>query len=88
MILVLRSDFKKENQENLTKKIKKWIAKGKILSTKSWGKRELSYPINKEKEGVYLFLELEFDGLKKGGEIERRLRLEENVLRHLLLRKD
>lgn len=87
MTLVLKSGLKKESQEKLLKEIKKWLGEGKILSTKSWGKRELSYLINKEKEGEYLFLELEMKP-EKGGEIERKLRLEEDVLRHLLVRKE
>ena len=70
----------------LFKKIERWIGKGKILSQKSWGRRELAYPIKKEREGVYLFLELEMEP-EKGGEIERKLRLEEDILRHLLVRK-
>ena len=87
MNLVLKLTLKKEDQDKLLKEIKKWLGKGKILSTKSWGKKELSYLINKEKEGEYLFLEIEIEP-EKGGEIEKRLRLEENVLRYLLIRKD
>lgn len=78
--------LKEEGQEKILKKIEKWLGKGKILSSKFWGKKKLSYPIKKEKEGNYLFLEIEMP--KKGGEIERNLRLEESVLRYLLVRKD
>lgn len=87
MTLVLKPDLKKESREKLLKELKKWLGKGKILSSKEWGKKELSYPIKKEKEGEYLFLEIEMTP-EKGGEIEKKLRLEEEILRHLLLRKD
>ena len=87
LTLVLKPTLKKEAQDKLLKEIKKWLGKGKILSTKSWGKKELSYLINKEKEGEYLFLELEME-VEKGGEIDKRLRLEEDVLRYLLIKKD
>lgn len=87
LTLIFRPSIKKHAQEKLLESIKKWAGKGKILSTSKWGKKELSYPISKETEGVYLFLDLELDK-GKGGEIERRLRLEEQVLRHLLIRKE
>lgn len=87
MTLVLKAGLKKEAQEDLLKKIKKWLGRGKIISTKEWGKKEFSYPIKKETQGVYLFLELEMTP-EKGGEIEKGLRLEEQVLRHLLVRKE
>jgi len=87
LTLVLKSTLEKEAQDKLLEKTKKWAGKGKILSTKSWGKKRLSYLINKEEEGIYLFLELELEP-GKGGEIEKKLRLEESILRHLLVRKD
>ena len=85
LTLVLRPDLKKEAQEKLLTKIGKWLGKGKIINTKEWGKKTLSYPIKKETEGVYYLLEIELQDLEKGGEIRKKLRLEENVLRHLLI---
>jgi len=87
LILVLKADLKEEDKEKLLKKLKKWLAKGKILSQTSWGKKELAYPIKKQTTAEYLFLEMEVIP-EKGGEIEKKLRLEESVLRHLLVRKD
>lgn len=84
LTLVLKPKLTKESQKKLLEKIKKTLGKGKILSTELWGKKELAYPIKKEKEGIYLFLELEYKA-EKGGEIERNLRLEESILRHLLI---
>lgn len=107
LTLVLVPNISQKNQEKLIEKIKKWAGKGKILSTKIQGKKELAYAIRKGKgevslkrkespeeaslsssqrpEGIFLFLELEMKP-EKGGEIEKRLRLEEEVLRHLLIR--
>lgn len=87
LTLVLKPTSKKETQGRLLANIKKWMGKGEIISTKDWGKRELSYPIRNEEEGIFLFLEMELEP-GKGGEIERRLRLEEDVLRHLLVRSE
>ena len=50
-----------------------------------WGKRRLAYPINKQSEGYYAVFNL----LAPGGaldEVERTLKLADDVLRHKLLR--
>lgn len=50
-----------------------------------WGKRRLAYPINKQPEGYYAV----FNIVAQGGaldEVERTLKLSDDVLRHKLLR--
>lgn len=66
-------------------KLKKWLGKdGKVISTDNWGRRMLSYPINKQKEAVYLFVALSLQP-EKVQEIDKKLRLEANVLRHMFI---
>lgn len=86
LTLVLKPKITRENQEKLLGHLKKWLEKGKILSTNTWGEKDLAYPIKKANQGVYLFMEIEFDHAK-GGEIKKKLRLEDDVLRYLLVRK-
>ncbi len=50
-----------------------------------WGKRPFAYPINKKDAGYYLVVEC----LAEGGaldELERQLRLADEVVRHKLIR--
>ena len=50
-----------------------------------WGKRAFAYPINKKESGYYLVVEC----LAEGGaldELERQLRLADEVVRHKLIR--
>lgn len=50
-----------------------------------WGKRQFAYPINKKEAGYYLVVEC----LAAGGaldELERQLRLADDVVRHKLIR--
>lgn len=50
-----------------------------------WGKRRLAYPINKKEDGYYIV----FNIAAAGGaldELERSLRIADDVLRHKLLR--
>ena len=89
LTLVLDADLDSEDQKKLIAKIKKTIEdnKGKIKSEEEWGKKELAYPINKKKNGVYLLLDLESskEDLPK---IDKKLKMEEGVLRYLILRKE
>lgn len=65
-------------------KVSQWIKDlgGEIIEVQRWGKRRLAYEINKKRDGIYtMYL---YDGpatLVK--EIERRLRLNESVMRVL-----
>ena len=50
-----------------------------------WGKRPFAYPINKKESGYYLVVE----ALAAGGafdELERQLRLADDIVRHKLIR--
>jgi len=50
-----------------------------------WGKRRLAYPINKKEDGYYVVYNI----VAPGGaldEVERTLRIADNVVRHKLLR--
>ena len=57
---------------------------GTVSSVNVWGKRTLSYPIRRQREGVYVFLQATLDA-RAIGEIERSLKLDEHVLRYLLV---
>lgn len=65
------------------------IVGGKDAVQKSdhWGKRTLAYPIKKKETGYYVVVEFtaETDALT---ELERRLKLDETVLRTLIVLKD
>jgi small subunit ribosomal protein S6 len=60
---------------------------GTITSVDDWGKKRLAYEIQKMKEGFYYFIQFESDSTVPG-EIEQRIRIMENVIRYLCIRKD
>ena len=60
---------------------------GRIEKTENWGKRRLAYEVNHYKEGTYV-LELLSGSGEMVTELERRLRVAEDVLRHLVVRVD
>lgn len=58
---------------------------GQIIRKDSWGVRKLAYPINKVTRGVYHVLDLA-TAQENARELERILKLDENVLRALIIK--
>lgn len=58
---------------------------GKVTNFKDMGQRKLAYTIKKQTNGFYYVIN--FDGTSDTiKELDRRLGLDENVLRHLIIR--
>lgn len=89
LTVVLKPDLADKSREDLLAKIKKLIedAKGKIESQDLWGKKTLSYPIKKEREGIYAYFVLSFPR-SEVSILEKKMKIEEGVLRHLLVCRD
>jgi small subunit ribosomal protein S6 len=60
---------------------------GKIEKTDNWGRRKLAYEIGRHKEGTYV-LEVIDGGGDLMKEIDRRLKVIDLVIRHLIVRVD
>ena len=60
---------------------------GEIQEVNHWGRRKLAYPIQKQLEGSYVRTQLRLDPLRTK-ELEQRLLISEEVIRHLLIRLD
>ncbi len=62
-------------------------AAGEVADTDIWGLRKLAYPIQKKSEGYYVVMQFSADPeLPK--ELDRRLRISDNVMRHIIINKD
>ena len=60
---------------------------GALVKTDNWGRRKLAYTIQHQKEGVYVLDVIEGSGeLMK--ELDRRLKVIDYVIRHLVVRVD
>ena len=62
-------------------------ADGEVVDTDIWGMRKLAYPIEKKAEGYYVVMK--FNGnptLPK--ELDRRLRISDDFMRHIIVAKD
>ena len=60
---------------------------GSIVKTEMMGKRQLAYEINHKKDGTYVLLEVEGSG-SEIAEVERRMRVNDQILRYMTIRVD
>ena len=60
---------------------------GTIADVEEWGKKKLAYEIQKMNEGFYYFIHFEAEG-SAIAEIESRMRIMDNVIRYLCVKKD
>ena len=62
-------------------------ADGEVTKVDVWGMRKLAYPIDKKEEGYYAVVEFKSNPtLPK--ELDRRLKISDNVIRHIIVNKD
>lgn len=87
LTLVLKSGMdEKERKALLDSMVKRIIGSdGKVKKEDLWGDREFAYPLKKATKGFYAHFEIETDP-KNVKALDKVLNLEENILRHLLVR--
>ena len=89
LTFVIRPDLDDEGFAAVTEKVAGYVlASGnEITSTSPWGRRRLAYPIRRFVEGYYVFMLIQSDA-KGLNDVERSIRLNEDVIRHLAVRKE
>ncbi len=85
LVLVLRTSLKAAERKKLIDNVKNLLKGLRVVKENELGKKALSYPIKKEKEGDYMTLILEGESVIPN-DFEKRLITEEDILRHLILR--
>lgn len=87
LTLVLKSGLdEKERKAILDSMIKRIVGEnGKVKKEDLWGDREFAYPLRKATKGFYAHFEIEADPKNIKG-LDKVLNLEEDILRHLLVR--
>jgi small subunit ribosomal protein S6 len=62
-------------------------ADGEVQKVDVWGMRKLAYPIQKKEEGYYVVIEFQGSAaLPK--ELDRKLKISDNIIRHIIINKD
>ena len=62
-------------------------ASGEVAATDVWGLKKLAYPIEKKTEGYYVVMQFAATPVFPK-ELDRRLRISYNVMRHSIVSKD
>ena len=60
---------------------------GEVASVDVWGRRTLAYPINNHREGIYVLFQAKMLPASLN-ELERNLKLSEEIIRYLLVKAD
>ena len=89
LVMLLHPDADEERVDGVMERVRTIAADhgGEVVSEDPWGKRKLAYKIGDHTEATYHLanLRMEGDGTK---ELDRTLKLTDDVLRHLLIRQD
>lgn len=86
-VLIGRQDLSEAQVKTITEEITNYLTsqKGEINKTESWGLRTLAYRINKNRKGHYVLIEYSVAPAAIA-EMERQLRLNEDVLRFVTIK--
>lgn len=89
LVYVVSPDTDEDGVADLHTQIGEIVDKlgGRIEKTDNWGRRRLAYEINRHREGTYV-LELINGPGELVKELDRRLRVLDHVIRHLVVRVD
>jgi small subunit ribosomal protein S6 len=89
LLYILPPDSTEQQVNELHEQIASVVSRlnGQIEKTDNWGRRRLAYEIGPHKEGVYVLELINGSGdLMK--ELDRRLRVLDQVIRHIVVRVD
>ena len=89
IMFIVKTTMESDKIKGTIENTKKIITdgKGKIVDTKDMGEKKLAYPIKKELTGYYYVLKVEAS-TDVIAEFDRRSSIDENILRHLIIKLD
>lgn len=89
LALVVNAKIEDEAKDATLEAVKNLITRfgGQNLKVDDCGKKRLAYEIQKMKEGYYYFIQFDAEATTPN-EIEQRVRIMENVIRFLCIRRD
>ena len=89
LALVLTAKIEDDARAATLEKVKDLITRfgGSITNVDEWGKKRLAYEIQKMREGFYYFIQFDANA-DCPAELEKRVRITDNVIRYLIVRAD
>lgn len=88
VLYIVRADLDDDKVQDAVKRVNTLIERsgGTPDGTNLWGKRKLAYDVKHQKEGSYVLQDFRLDP-DRVPELEASLKITEEVLRHLIVRK-
>ena len=88
VLYIVRADLDDDKVQEAVSKVNTLIdrAGGSAVRTSLWGKRKLAYEVKHQKEGAYVLQDFQI-APDRVPELEAALKITEEVLRHLIVRK-
>ncbi|OLC45374.1 MAG: 30S ribosomal protein S6 [Chloroflexi bacterium 13_1_40CM_4_65_16] len=88
VLYIVRADFDDDKVQEAVKRVNTLIERsgGTLERTNLWGKRKLAYEVKHQKEGSYVLQDFQLEP-ERVPELEAGLKITEEVLRHLIVRK-
>jgi len=88
VLYIVRADLDDDKVQEAVKRVNTLIERsgGGIERTNLWGKRKLAYEVKHQKEGAYVLQDFQLEP-DRVPELEAALKITEEVLRHLIVRK-
>ncbi len=89
LVVIFRPDIPDDDVPASVERVQQSIASrgGEVVEVDHWGRRRLAYPIKQALEGNYVVTQMRMDP-NQVAQFESGLRISEDVLRHLVMRKD
>lgn len=85
LVFVVKPNTDEEVREAVLNKIKEVVStNGEVTKVDAWGMKRLAYPIAKHTEGYYVLVNFEA-GVEVPKELDRNLKINENVIRHMIV---
>ncbi len=89
LAVVVSAKIEDEERAAVIEKCKALVERfgGQVTDVDEWGKKRLAYEIQKMREGFYYFVQFDAESTVPG-EIESRVRIMENVIRYLCVKRE
>ena len=89
LAVVVNAKIEDDERAQVIEKVNALITRfgGNVTDVEEWGKKRLAYEIQKMKEAYYYFIHFESDSVCPN-EVERRIRIMDNVLRYLCVAQE
>ncbi|HEX8844630.1 MAG TPA: 30S ribosomal protein S6 [Pyrinomonadaceae bacterium] len=89
VMFIVDTDATEEDVTRLNETLQQIITDqgGTVTKSENMGRRQLAYPIGRKTEGNYMLFEVDGSG-REIAELERRMRVNDQVLRYITVRVD